>query len=52
VNKLYDAKAGKGEHHLDWNSSTNAGNDLPTGIYMLQFYTTIGNPVSIKIVKR
>ena len=51
VGRLYDAEAGSGLHRVSWDGTDQAGNNLKPGIYMVQFKTSFGSPVTIKVVK-
>jgi flagellar hook assembly protein FlgD len=50
VNTLYDSGIGDGQHQLRWNGTNYAGNEVPSGVYVVRFYTNNGSPVSFKLV--
>ncbi|MEI7725707.1 MAG: FlgD immunoglobulin-like domain containing protein [Bacteroidota bacterium] len=50
VKRLYDSKISAGMHHIKWNGTDEAGNELKPGIYMIRFFTGNGRPVSFKVV--
>jgi flagellar hook assembly protein FlgD len=51
VQTLYDAGIASGLHHLAWYGNDQTGNALKPGIYLVQFFTTDGPPVSFKIIR-
>jgi hypothetical protein len=51
VNRLYDGEIAAGGHHLAWDGNNSTGDDLPPGVYMLQFNSAKGSVTSFKIIK-
>jgi hypothetical protein len=50
VKTLYNSKVFAGSHHVAWNGTHDAGNDLQPGVYVIQVKTENGSPVSFKVV--
>ena len=51
VKSLYESEIATGLHHIDWNGTDVAGNELKPGIYMVQLRSAGGSPVSFKIIR-
>ena len=51
VNTLCDSETGAGHHHIAWNGTGKAGNELQPGVYLVRFCTTSSNPVIFKVIR-